>query len=154
MKTCHKCNIEKPLNDFHKDVARKDGHAVVCKSCKNAHQRDYTKTESGRDSQRRRDFKDVAKKRGVLQIPYKYSDIFKRDNYTCQMCGKRNLKGFDLTIDHIYPMSLGGNDCAENAQTLCRKCNRKKHNKTTWWSHPNVNCAECELWKVVNGDVQ
>lgn len=35
-KVCSKCGIKKPLSDFYKDRARKDGHRPHCKKCKNA----------------------------------------------------------------------------------------------------------------------
>ena len=34
MKKCTKCGIEKPLSEFHKKKAYKDGHRSVCKSCR------------------------------------------------------------------------------------------------------------------------
>lgn len=33
MKTCKKCNEEKPLSEFHKDRKLKDGHSNKCKEC-------------------------------------------------------------------------------------------------------------------------
>ena len=33
MKTCTKCGIEKPLDEFYKHKGRKDGHASRCKDC-------------------------------------------------------------------------------------------------------------------------
>ena len=51
--------------------------------------------------------------------------IFKRDNYTCQECGKSN-KEVELEIDHIFPASKGGNNSLNNLQTLCKVCNLKK----------------------------
>lgn len=48
--------------------------------------------------------------------------IFERDNYTCQKCGSRR----NLSVDHIFPESRGGELTMENAQTLCKRCNSKK----------------------------
>ncbi|MBR6045319.1 MAG: HNH endonuclease [Ruminococcus sp.] len=56
--------------------------------------------------------------------------IAKRDNYTCQMCGKYMPDGVGLHIDHIYPISKGGKSIPSNLQVLCSKCNGKKSNKT------------------------
>lgn len=48
--------------------------------------------------------------------------VWERDNFTCRDCGTRK----NLTIDHIYPESRGGELTMENAQTLCKSCNSKK----------------------------
>ena len=49
--------------------------------------------------------------------------VFERDNYTCQYCG--NVGG-DLEIEHIIPVSKGGNNDIRNLVTACRACNRAK----------------------------
>lgn len=54
-----------------------------------------------------------------------------RDNFTCCNCNNSieiepNLL---LEIDHIIPVSKGGETIEENLQTLCWKCNRAKSNK-------------------------
>lgn len=56
-------------------------------------------------------------------------EIAKRDNYTCQMCGKYMPDGVGLQIDHIIPVSKGGKTVPSNLQVLCSKCNAKKSNK-------------------------
>ena len=48
--------------------------------------------------------------------------IYRRDGYRCLRCGAVH----DLTLDHIYPVSLGGTDAEDNLQTLCRSCNSSK----------------------------
>ncbi|MBK5146032.1 HNH endonuclease [Budviciaceae bacterium BWR-B9] len=48
--------------------------------------------------------------------------IFKRDGYQCKNCGINK----NLTIDHIYPISLGGTSEDKNLQTLCMSCNSSK----------------------------
>lgn len=53
-------------------------------------------------------------------------EVLKRDDYTCFYCGKR---GGILEIDHILPVSKGGNDDLSNLVTACRKCNRQKKDK-------------------------
>ena len=56
--------------------------------------------------------------------------IKKRDNYTCQLCGKYMPDEIGLHIDHIIPWSKGGETTMENLQTLCSKCNLGKSNLT------------------------
>ncbi|MEH2315549.1 DEAD/DEAH box helicase family protein [Nostoc sp.] len=51
-------------------------------------------------------------------------EVKKRDGYTCLCCGV-NTKG-KLQIDHIKPVSMGGETSIENSQTLCDTCNRCK----------------------------
>ena len=49
--------------------------------------------------------------------------VFKRDNYACQMCGATAADGAKLEIDHIVPVSKGGQNDEDNLQVLCRDCN-------------------------------
>lgn len=55
--------------------------------------------------------------------------IKKRDNYTCQVCGKYMPDEVGLHIDHIIPVSKGGKSIPSNLQVLCSKCNGSKSNK-------------------------
>ncbi len=55
--------------------------------------------------------------------------IMRRDNYTCQMCGKYMPDEVGLQIDHIVPVSRGGKTIASNLRVLCNKCNAKKGSK-------------------------
>lgn len=48
--------------------------------------------------------------------------ILARDGRRCVECATTE----DLTLDHIYPWSLGGSDTEDNLRTLCRSCNSKK----------------------------
>lgn len=70
-------------------------------------------------------------------------EVYIKCNFSCQHCGiiakvpknwnKKEalftINGLFLEIDHIVPISIGGNDTLENKQALCKKCNIKKSNK-------------------------
>ena len=77
--------------------------------------------------------KTVIRLVNYIKLPYKLmashkpsrSMIYKRDGNKCQYCGTTR----DLTIDHVHPRSLGGEDTWENLVTACNSCNTKKGNK-------------------------
>lgn len=50
--------------------------------------------------------------------------VWKRDNYVCYYCGKRNLQR--PTIDHVVPVSKGGSSEFFNLVTACYSCNNAK----------------------------
>lgn len=52
-------------------------------------------------------------------------DIFKRDKFTCQYCG-RTPPAVVLVVDHILPVSKGGGDEITNKITSCEACNQGK----------------------------
>lgn len=54
-------------------------------------------------------------------------EIFKRDSFTCQYCGK-SAPDTILHVDHIQPTSKGGSDNITNLITSCRDCNLGKSN--------------------------
>lgn len=55
-------------------------------------------------------------------------EVLKRDCFTCQYCG-RSAPDVILEIDHIVPVSKGGDNSIMNLVTACRDCNRGKTNK-------------------------
>jgi len=54
-------------------------------------------------------------------------EILRRDNYTCQYCGKHST---ELTVDHIMPRHLGGKHTWENVVAACPSCNHRKGGRT------------------------
>lgn len=52
-------------------------------------------------------------------------EVLARDNSTCQTCG-RTAPEVKLTIDHVVPQALGGDDEPSNLATKCQDCNNGK----------------------------
>jgi hypothetical protein len=52
-------------------------------------------------------------------------EVFKRDRFTCQYCGRRP-PDVVLEADHIIPRVEGGQDEIHNLTTACADCNRGK----------------------------
>ena len=54
-------------------------------------------------------------------------EVFNRDHYTCQYCGKATR---ELTLDHVIPRYRGGEHVWENVVSACTPCNRRKAGRT------------------------
>ena len=50
-------------------------------------------------------------------------EVMRRDNFTCRYC--RSSDG-ELTVDHVTPVALGGDDRPENLVSCCKDCNSGK----------------------------
>lgn len=62
-------------------------------------------------------------------------EILRRDNFTCQYCGKHTL---ELTIDHVIPRHLGGQHAWKNVVAACPSCNHHKGGRTLSDSHMHL----------------
>lgn len=51
--------------------------------------------------------------------------VVRRDNYTCQRCGK-HLRDDEVEFDHIIPHAKGGSSEEHNIRLTCYDCNRDK----------------------------
>jgi 5-methylcytosine-specific restriction endonuclease McrA len=58
-----------------------------------------------------------------LRVKLSRREVFRRDNYTCQYCGRH---GSDLTLDHVLPKHLGGEHVWDNVVAACPSCNHHK----------------------------
>lgn len=63
------------------------------------------------------------------ELPFCRENIFVRDDYTCQYCG-RKFSASELTLDHVYPKSRFGPDIWENIVACCKECNQYKADRT------------------------
>lgn len=142
-KVCAKCRIEKPESEFYKSSNTQDGLRSGCKHCFNKQSIKWGKNNKDRvrflqkrlrkSNPYRAKIKAStstanrqAKKYGIGEkvTSADVRKIFDRDK-ACLRCGTKN----NLSIDHIVPLSKGGNNLPGNLQTLCRYCNSKKYNK-------------------------
>ena len=67
------------------------------------------------------------------RVEYSNFNIFLRDDYQCQYCGKY-FTGTQLTQDHWIPKAEGGKTKWDNIVTACNPCNHKKktQNQKRW----------------------
>lgn len=64
------------------------------------------------------------------------TEVFRRDGWRCQTCGHstrahRFPHPRAATLDHIVPLSKGGEHTKANTQCLCFSCNTSKGNRAT-----------------------
>ena len=89
-------------------------------------------------------------------------ELFMRDNYTCQYCGKQSR---ELTIDHVIPRHRGGPHRWENLVSACKACNHRKGGRSPheanmtllsephqprvsryYWVHQHLNGTYDPVW--------
>lgn len=62
-------------------------------------------------------------------------EIFRRDNYTCQYCGRHDVS---LTVDHVIPRHLGGQHSWTNLVAACPGCNHRKGGRKVEEAHMHL----------------
>ena len=89
----------------------------------------YKQSEKGRLADRNRQhLKRVIKNNGTGITNQQWNEILRVYNFQCAYCG---IKG-NMTIDHVVPLSKGGEHCIENAVPACIECNRAKSASLNW----------------------
>lgn len=66
-------------------------------------------------------------KRPRLQRKLTKFEVFNRDHYICQYCGRETR---ELTLDHVIPRRRSGKHVWENVVSACIPCNRRKAGRT------------------------
>lgn len=68
----------------------------------------------------------------IPHVVYNRMNLFQRDEYTCQYCGKYIEDSEEREVEHVIPRSADNfpGTQFENVVLACSHCNRKKSNKT------------------------
>lgn len=83
------------------------------------------------------DYRKRAEHWGVDYEPFDRFEVFRRDHWTCQLCGEQVDPAIEypdpmsVSLDHIIPLSKGGPHTKNNAQTAHLGCNSRKGNRQT-----------------------
>lgn len=114
MRKCLNCGCVDDRSLFVKNSMSPGGVAPECLKCYSSRSRVYrlTRLKSNRD--------------------YRRIEVFERDRWVCYICGLKidpEAKFPDpksATIDHVFPLALGGKDRSNNVRTCCWSCNNSK----------------------------
>ncbi|MCD6451660.1 MAG: HNH endonuclease [Acidobacteria bacterium] len=71
----------------------------------------------------------IPEKRIRKRLKLTRTNVFIRDRYRCQYCGKE-FPASELTLDHVIPLTRGGDHSWENLVTACKGCNNRKGART------------------------
>jgi 5-methylcytosine-specific restriction endonuclease McrA len=77
-------------------------------------------------------FPSVVRLSVFVRVPFKKiilsrKNVLRRDGHRCQYCGRSDIP---LTVDHVLPISRGGEDAWDNLICACVKCNNTKGDRT------------------------
>ena len=72
---------------------------------------------------------DYMVKKPFLPRKLSRNEVFLRDRFTCQYCGKK-YQDKELTLDHVVPRRQDGRHTWENVVAACNRCNRHKAGRT------------------------
>lgn len=136
------CRKAKACRDSYKlNKAKKVLKARPCKECGVSFTPEYGNKRrvfcsdicGHKSARRQRKQKERARMRGAKVEVVDAMKVFARDGWRCQLC-KAKLKRKDRgtfndmapELDHIIPLSKGGEHSYRNTQCVCRKCNGDK----------------------------
>lgn len=150
---CSECGEKKPVNEFPKNQERSIGYAYICSECgKNyntnwkSENPQYSKAwnaahpgyrteyrhrnlEKAREQERRANSLRRARSYGVEHENWTTDEVIASFGRDCGLCGER-VQYDQMSVDHIFPLSLGGADSMRNLQIVHLGGNRRKQTKT------------------------
>lgn len=130
-KYCKKCDTTKPVSEFHKNAARKDGLTLYCRQCNNRsgkewHEKnpDYKKEWRKNNPDKCKEYAERKKPRTYGMTIEDYNSLLDQQNNRCAICGGKNKSGYSLYVDHDHSCCKGKESCGECVrQLLCLHCN-------------------------------
>lgn len=92
-----------------------------------------------REWQRKKDRKRRARLRNLKSVSFSTKDVLDLWGTDCHICGifidmripRSSMEPDSLQLDHVIPLSLGGNNIISNVKPSHAKCNLSKSNKAT-----------------------
>ena len=145
MRICPGCNQDLPLDDFATDNRRKDGRSIYCKPCANSKSAQWRLDNLERSRESKRNWSSqnpdktlatrhrrIARERAMFVEDVDRMTLMERDSWTCKLCGLPIDSGLKFphplsqSIDHVMPVSKGGEHSYANTQAAHLNCNIRK----------------------------
>lgn len=95
MKTCGRCTESKPLADFYRCAARRDGYQGYCKICQNNLVATWRDAHSDQNH-------DIAMRARFNLAPGEYAKRLAAQAGGCAICGRPCSTGRRLAVDHRH----------------------------------------------------
>lgn len=105
-------------------VTRPHIKRLRCRSCHATHLRFKQRASAARYR---------ARKRHARTEVFRHEDVFDRDGWRCGLCGKKINRDLvfphpkSVSLDHVIPLSLGGEHSMANTQAAHLDCNTRKN---------------------------
>jgi hypothetical protein len=132
MKKCNRCNKEKPISDFFKNIKRSDGVQTYCKIChleygreRYANPKAFKRRQMNGEIYKKR--RQASSRKWYLKATYNiteidYNTLFNKTFGQCYIC---NIKvDYWLHVDHDHNCCPGAKSCGKCIRgLLCHNCN-------------------------------
>lgn len=116
-KKCTKCDTIKPASEFHREATRVGGLSFYCKECNKAKSRLRRMNDP-------RSVKSAGLKHKFNITMERYDKMLDAQGGVCAICGKADVSGRALSVDHDHSCCPGKKSCGECVRSLlCGNCN-------------------------------
>ncbi len=125
---CIHCNVKLDDNNRYAHTQKKESGYWICKNCLRAKARDNQLKLKKKDwiAYRYKRFRNTY---GGTITEQQLKKLHQVQNGCCLFC--KDKLTFELELDHITPISKGGQSVISNLQFLCEMCNRGKWNRSS-----------------------
>lgn len=128
--TCTLCGVTKPTTRSNFGTKKNGKPRPWCRECsrKKTNEHAASNRELGRDRARKR--KELLESIGVVNEHLQYRELLlRKQSYKCYFC-EAPINEASVEIDHLTPLSRGGDNSISNLAACCSSCNKAKTDKT------------------------
>lgn len=136
-KTCSKCREVKPRTEYQSDRSKRDGLSAQCKSCKNLNRKRWSEKNREREHETKTAYRNTDGKHIKWEARYRRRCAAFGVEPTIKSFTKAQLieaygdacvdcAGPWTDLEHVVPVSAGGEHSLDNCRPLCSEDNRRR----------------------------